>query len=61
MVSQLPIIDCLCNLSGTVNKTNTCTDSGQCNCMDNFEGLTCDHCKDGYFGTSCEGITFNSF
>ena len=27
-----------------------CKDSGQCDCKAHIEGITCDHCKDTFFG-----------
>lgn len=54
MFSMIPILACECNSEGS--KSNACSDSGQCECKDNVEGLPCDHCKDEHFGfPTCEG------
>ena len=45
---------CECNAEGSIG--TACSDSGQCDCKDNVEGLPCDHCKDEHFGfPTCEG------
>ena len=47
---------CECNPEGSNGES--CSNSGQCECKDNVEGLPCDHCKDDHFGfpdcKSCE-------
>ena len=49
------IVECNCNTEGSFDSVG-CSDSGQCECLDNVEGLTCDHCKDMHFGFPyCEG------
>ena len=41
-------VACECDSEGST--ATTCSDSGQCDCRDNVEGITCDHCMDNTFG-----------
>ena len=46
---------CECNTEGSIS--SDCTDSGQCECKNNVEGVSCDYCKPGYFGfPDCQSI-----
>ena len=52
-------VECGCDDDGS--NGFGCSDSGQCDCLDNVEGLTCDHCRDLHYGFPfCQG-THTSF
>ena len=50
------ILDCNCNLQGSVTKE--CDDVGNCQCKPNFKGEKCDQCNDGYDGLFCDKCDF---
>ena len=38
------------------SKDSSCSENGQCDCMENIEGDKCDACKNGYFRfPDCKG------
>lgn len=44
------IIECACNMFGTLNNNQICDQaSGQCTCKAFTTGRICDTCKDGYY------------
>ena len=48
LIFFLKISDCNCNTYGS-NGT-ACNSERQCNCKENFKGLTCNTCNHEYFG-----------
>ena len=44
-------IACACNMDGS--KDVFCNDKGKCSCKDNYHGIKCDQCKQGYSGPMC--------
>jgi coxsackievirus/adenovirus receptor len=51
--------ECVCNLLGTDNDVEPCDrQTGQCPCLPNVVGLSCDQCKPNHWkiasGTGCE-------
>ena len=35
------------------SKDDFCNDKGKCSCKDNYHGIKCDQCKQGYSGPMC--------
>lgn len=52
------VVDCSCNVNGTVNGSNICTpdNGGQCPCKKFTTSRKCDMCIEGFFGLTADNL-----